>query len=77
METVTLALDDTNQTLEDEEMQSLASSDAGLILYQEESDDWSIEYFEDTEELADRWGEWQDEARSAYGQLMGFDEEEI
>lgn len=76
MEPVTLALDDTDQTLDEEEMQALAMAEAGVILYQDEHGDWGLEFFEDTDDLEERWLDWESEARAAYGEAIGLDEED-
>ncbi len=73
MESVTLALDDTDQILDTDEMNSLAIADGGLILYQDGDGEWGIEFFEDSDDLDDRWVEWENEARGAYGETMGSD----
>ena len=76
MEPVTLALDDTDQILDTEEMQSLAIAEAGLIFYQDENGEWGIEFFEDSDDLEERWIEWESEARGAYGEAMKLEQED-
>ncbi len=76
MEPATLALDDTDQTLDAEEMQALAIAEAGVILYQDEDEEWGIEFFEDSDDLEERWLDWESEARAAYGEAIGLEEED-
>ncbi len=76
MESATLALDDTDQTLDPEEMQALAIAEGGVILYQDEDGQWGIEFFEDSDDLEERWLDWESEARAAYGEAMELGEED-
>ena len=77
MESITLALDDTDQTLDPDEMNSLAIAEGGLILYQDGDGEWGIEFFEDSNDMDERWIEWESEARAAYGETMESDTDEF